>query len=132
MKKENEPGPARQERYIQPSILMGLLVKPYYGYELIGHLQNFGFLDGPAPPGMVYRHLRQLETDGMVISQWETKEAGAAKRMYQITDEGKDVLAAWIDFMRDKAEKLQNFIGSYEKISKGAAELPSPCGDDES
>jgi PadR family transcriptional regulator PadR len=61
-------GQGKRERYIQPSLLMGLLLKPSYGYELIQSIQEFGFVEGQAPPGMVYRHLRQLEKDGLVTS----------------------------------------------------------------
>jgi PadR family transcriptional regulator PadR len=108
----------KQERYIQPSILLGLLLKASYGYELIQNIQRFGFVEGQAPPGMIYRHLRQLEEDGLVSSNWETKGAGPAKRMYTITEEGKEVLAIWIDYMNKRASTLNDFIEAYKKIKK--------------
>ena len=104
----------RQERYIQPSILMGLLSKPCYGYELINTIHLYGFIQGQAPPGMIYRHLRGLEEDGLVTSEWDTTEAGAAKRMYTITGEGREVLAIWIEYMDDQAEKLRRFVAMYQ------------------
>ena len=103
----------RQERYIQPSILMGLLSKPCYGYELINTIHHYGFIQGQAPPGMIYRHLRGLEEDGLVTSEWDTTEAGAAKRMYTITGEGREVLSIWIEYMDDQAEKLRRFVAMY-------------------
>ncbi len=115
-KREKLPG--RQERYIQPSILMGLMSKPCYGYELINTIQQYGFIEGQAPPGMIYRHLRRLEEDGLVISRWDTEEAGAAKRMYTITGEGKQVLAIWIDYMKAQAEKLERFVSMYANPEK--------------
>jgi PadR family transcriptional regulator PadR len=108
----------KQERYIQPSILMGLLLKASYGYELIQNIQKFGFVEGQAPPGMIYRHLRQFEEDGLVSSNWETKGTGPAKRMYTITEEGKEVLAIWIDYMNKQASTLNDFIGTYKKLKK--------------
>jgi PadR family transcriptional regulator PadR len=108
----------KQERYIQPSILLGLLLKASYGYELIQNIQKFGFVEGQAPPGMIYRHLRQLEEDGLVSSNWETKGTGPAKRMYTITEEGKEVLAIWIDYMKKQASTLNEFIGAYKKLKK--------------
>jgi len=117
---ENQPKPHRgkQERYIQPSILLGLLLKTSYGYELIQNIQKFGFVQGQAPPGMIYRHLRQLEEDGLVSSNWETKGGGPAKRMYTITEDGKEVLAIWIDYLKKQARTLNDFIGAYENIRK--------------
>ncbi len=114
----NQPGSGRRERFIQPSILMALLRKHSYGYELIHSIQEFGFVEGQAPPGMIYRHLRQLEDDGMVVSEWETEGTGAAKRIYRLTPEGKDVLTAWIDYMAAQAASLTNFIAIFDKLNK--------------
>lgn len=115
--KIDKPGSGRQERYLQASILLGLNVKPSYGYELIGDIQSYGFIEGDAPPGMIYRHLRQMEDDNLVKSEWETRETGAAKRIYTITEEGKEVLSLWIAYMTDKAGKLNRFVQMYERIA---------------
>ena len=117
-KKQPKRPQGKQERYMQPSILLGLLLRASYGYELIQNIQKFGFVEGQAPPGMIYRHLRQLEEDGLVLSNWETKGTGPAKRMYTITQEGKEVLAIWIDYMNKQASTLNDFIGTYKKLKK--------------
>jgi PadR family transcriptional regulator PadR len=117
-KKESRRPQGKQERYIQPSILLGLLLGASYGYELIQNLQRFGFVEGQAPPGMIYRHLRQLEQDGLVFSEWETEGTGPAKRMYNITEEGKEVLAIWIDYMKKQAKNLNAFVNDYGKLRK--------------
>ena len=115
------PSEGKQERYIQPSILLGLYQAPSYGYELIQNLQTFGFLEGQAPPGMIYRHLRQLEEDGLVVSEWKTEDPGPAKRVYRITPDGKQVLAIWIDFMDHQARNLTRGIltGRNEDFADG-------------
>lgn len=113
MSHKNMPGSGRQERYIQASILLGLFSGPSYGYELLSLIQTYGFMDGAPPPGMIYRHLRQMEEDNLVASEWETQDAGAAKRIYTITEEGRQVLAHWVRFMGEKAEKLRHFVGLY-------------------
>ncbi|MCP4695011.1 MAG: PadR family transcriptional regulator [Desulfobacterales bacterium] len=108
----------KRERYIQPSILLGLKLKPSYGYELIRSIQNFGFIEGQAPPGMIYRHLRQLEEDGFVASRWKTGGSGPAKRMYDITEEGGEMLAAWVEYMGRQASNILNFIESYKGVNE--------------
>lgn len=102
---------------MQPSILLALKQKPSYGYELIQGICEYGFVEGQAPPGMIYRHLRDLEEHGLVVSKWETEGAGPAKRVYQLTEEGREVLAHWIGYMKQQAERLQGFIGRYEALS---------------
>ena len=114
-KKRSQSAPAqgKRERYMQPCLLMGLHLKPSYGYELIQTIPHFGFIEGEAPPGMVYRHLRQLEEEALVSSEWETDGSGPAKRMYRITPEGEEVLRAWVEYMERQAENLNNFIERY-------------------
>ena len=117
-RKRTRLGQGKRERYLQPSLLMGLLVKPSYGYELIQSIQEFGFVEGEPPPGMVYRHLRQLEGDGLVTSEWETEGSGPAKRTYRLTAEGVEALALWVEHMERQAQKLKTFIERYRSLSK--------------
>jgi PadR family transcriptional regulator len=114
-KKSRHPGSKKAERYIQSSILMALKMRSSYGYELIKEISQFGFVEGQAPPGMIYRHLRDLEENGLVSSQWQTEGAGPAKRVYHLTPEGSEVLDVWIVYMKNQVEKLLNFIEIYQK-----------------
>jgi poly-beta-hydroxybutyrate-responsive repressor len=103
---------------MQPSLLMGLKQKPSYGYEIIQSIQEFGFVDGPAPPGMIYRHLRDLEAAGLVTSSWRTEGTGPAKRVYELTPEGEEALALWAEYMEQQAQKLTSFIKAYRQTVK--------------
>jgi DNA-binding PadR family transcriptional regulator len=38
--------------------------------------------------------------------------------MYTITEEGKEVLAIWIDYMKKQASTLNEFIAAYKKFKK--------------
>ncbi|MEJ2429478.1 MAG: helix-turn-helix transcriptional regulator [Deltaproteobacteria bacterium] len=117
-RKRTRLGQGKRERYLQPSLLMGLLLKQSYGYELIQSIQEFGFVEGQAPPGMVYRHLRQLEGDGLVISEWETEGSGPAKRIYRLTGDGLEVLELWVEHMERQTQKLGKFIERYRSLSQ--------------
>ncbi len=117
LKTPRHPGSKKAERYIQPSILLALKIKPSYGYELIQEISQFGFIEGQAPPGMIYRHLRELEENGLVSSEWETDGTGPAKRVYQLTTEGVEVLDFWIGYMKNQAERLLKFVEMYQKAA---------------
>jgi PadR family transcriptional regulator PadR len=69
---------------------------------------------------MIYRHLREMEENGLVRSEWETEGSGPAKRMYQLSEEGQAVLGFWIEYMEKQAGKLLNFVKIYrgQKSSK--------------
>ncbi len=120
MKIKSKPGSraGKSERYIMPSLLMALKEKPSYGYELLQHMNRFGFVEGQAPPGMIYRHLRDMEANGWVASEWKTEEAGPAKRIYQLTPEGDMVLGSWVEYMKSHAEKLLAFIEMYRGLAE--------------
>jgi poly-beta-hydroxybutyrate-responsive repressor len=118
MKSRENPFQGKRERYIQPCVLMSLYLKPSYGYELIQTIPSYGFVEGPAPPGMIYRHLRRLEEDGLVSSEWETPGTGPAKRVYQITAEGTEVLCIWVEYMERQAGKLESFVRQYKKFAE--------------
>ena len=120
---QNQPikmGSQKSERFIQPSILLTLKGKPSHGYELIQNISQFEFIEGNAPPGMIYRHLREMEDNGLVISEWKTDEAGPAKRIYRLTTEGNEVLCSWIDYMGTQAKKMLAFIEMYRDLDKSS------------
>lgn len=108
-------GGGKPQRYVQPSLLMALSSGPSYGYELIQTISEYGFLRGDAPPGMVYRHLRQMDEEGLVESKWDAEGDGPAKRVYAITPEGSEILEAWILHMERQRDTLDAFITRYRK-----------------
>ncbi|MGD9609991.1 MAG: PadR family transcriptional regulator [Desulfovibrionaceae bacterium] len=118
-------GPGKPDRYMQPSILMALLGGESYGYEMLQRISEYGFLKGEAPPGMIYRHLRQMEEDQLVLSRWEAEGTGPARRVYAITQEGREVLEAWVGYMERQAVLLQDFATRYFRAIQG----PEPAGD---
>ena len=120
-KTQRRPQQGKKDRFMQPSILLGLYAKPSYGYELIQNIQRFGFVEGLAPPGMIYRHLRQMEEDGLVSSQWETVGVGPAKRIYQLTDDGKQMLGIWIEYIEQQVRNLNELIRQYHELKKKEA-----------
>lgn len=110
-------GQGKAERYMKPSLLLALReARARYGYDLLTTIQEYGFVQGKAPPGMVYRHLRQLEEEGLVTSSWQTEDAGPARRMYEITADGLDALAGWSEFMEQQAHCLLRFVERYKAL----------------
>lgn len=111
---------ARQDRFVEPSILLLLWEKPRHGYELLTELPNFGFHRGAADPAAVYRNLRHLEEYGLVESKWDTSGSGPAKRLYKLADTGREYLHIWIDVLRQRRDALSEFIDKYQKVSGGS------------
>lgn len=102
----------RLRGFIQPRLLLLLAQKPAHGYELIDVISQE---DEPTTdPGNLYRILRAMEEDGLVISDWDTSGGGPARRIYQITDQGLDHLDAWTVTIRKTRQWLDSFLAEYE------------------
>lgn len=104
----------RMQKFIEPCLLLLLAQQPTYGYDLIDKLDRFGF-DSP-DPGTIYRYLRNLEEKGMVESSWDTESSGPAKRSYQVTQEGKEYLKAWVVRIEKNRDILNRFLQEYDSL----------------
>ena len=114
----------RQVRgFIQPRLLLLLAQKATHGYELMDALRSVEGDENLADPGMLYRTLRQFEEEGLVTSDWDTHARGPARRVYQITEAGREYLEWWSADIRKTREQLGRFLTEYESIT--IAQSPS-------
>ncbi|MBI4298034.1 MAG: helix-turn-helix transcriptional regulator [Chloroflexi bacterium] len=112
----DHPG-GRLHRRLQPWLLLLLLQKPSYGYELMERLSQSE--DTPfADVGLLYRTLRHLEEEGMVRSTWDTQGKGPARRLYEVTPEGAEYLDAWAADIRQLRKRLGSFLTKYQAYSQ--------------
>lgn len=75
---------------IRQVLLVALLDGPAHGYELIRRLEErSGGLWRPSA-GSVYPTLQQMEDEGLVTSTSEPQDGGGGKRVYELTDAGRE------------------------------------------
>lgn len=68
-------------RFVEPVILLLLKMKgSSYGYDLAGELREHTLTDAEVDKAALYRSLRQLERNGYVVSEWDLRESGPARR----------------------------------------------------
>jgi PadR family transcriptional regulator, regulatory protein PadR len=104
---------ARVERFAEPAVLFLLAERPAHGYELLDQLPE---LTGErVDMGNLYRFLRLLEAEGIVRSAWDDDAPGPSKRVYELTDEGRALLAEWAGALRDAQERIDRFLTSYKE-----------------
>ena len=109
----------KMTRFVEPCILLFLLQKPSYGYELMEKINHFGFKKAKPDPAMVYRTLRYLDKEGCVASKWDTGQAGPAKRNYTLTPKGLSLLHVWAEGIAVRKQVLEKFLKEYKKQFKG-------------
>ncbi len=101
-------GPGK--RFIEPRLLFLLKDGPAHGYELMSRMPEVP-LPGPIPDaGAIYRKLREMEEEGLVVSRWEEAERGPARRVYEITPEGRSRLEDWVAAIKERLRLLEQFV----------------------
>ncbi|HOO28836.1 MAG TPA: DUF4180 domain-containing protein [Lachnospiraceae bacterium] len=77
--------------------ILGLLSwKPATGYELKKIFEESSFLYWSGNNNQIYRSLLQLLEEGLVTGELQYQEASPSKKVYTITDEGKEELKKWM------------------------------------
>lgn len=119
---DNSNTPAKDEKNISgspknfmvPFLLLSLREFNLHGYKLVQELTKFGF--SSVDQGNVYRILRQLEKDNLVQSEWDTTSGGPAKRIYSLTEAGKQYLDLWANSLEQYQSMLDNFFNIYSNM----------------
>jgi len=92
-----------------PCLLLQLQSGPAHGYHLMDVLEGRPYLPRLPDPGVIYRHLRRLEHEGLVTSGFEPGD-GPARRVYAITEAGRECLSDWVAGIRSLQSSLEEFL----------------------
>lgn len=106
----------RLRGFVEACAVALLAETPAHGYDLIGRLDRFGLQPDGLDAGTFYRMLRRLESEGLLRSSWSTEGSGAARRVYEVTDEGLDFLRSWRTSAADVQQHLTGFISTLDSV----------------
>src|SRR5579859_5328239 len=101
------------KNFLQPCLLLLLFQRPSHGYDLLERLAQAGLSIGAPDPAAVYRTLRQMERDGLVISRWDPSTHGPRRRTYELSSEGEDLLHTWAQSIRQNRKVLDRYLTLY-------------------
>lgn len=119
------PGPGdcqcsggQPRNFVLPCLLLLLREGPAHGYDLVERLAPFGF---SSEPPVVYRNLRRMEAERLVESAWDTSGKGPARRVYNLTERGRNHLDAWTIAITYQRDVLGTFLDRHAHgVSNGA------------
>ena len=106
--------------FLTPWLLLLLHNWNMHGYQLMQTMTISGLAS--FDPTTVYRALRRLEEEGLIISGWETGDSGPAKRVYSITEAGEKFLQTWTSVLKQYQDVLDRFFELYAE----AKQTPHP------
>jgi PadR family transcriptional regulator PadR len=96
-------------------ILSLLKRQSMYGYEIAAtvHRETDGAFRWRE--GSLYPSLHKMQAEGLIVGEWEEKEAGRKRRYYHITRKGREVLQqkvrAWSELCAGVNRILENSNG---------------------
>lgn len=103
---------------VAPHLLVLLGERADHGYALAHRLADLGF---PGAAKSVYRELRRMEDAGLLRSAWiPAQTQGPARRVYELTDRGREVLAA----CRNAARQLEHTLGDFSSRFRSIVDGP--------
>jgi DNA-binding PadR family transcriptional regulator len=113
------------DKLIQPAILAILAEKAQHGYLIVQGLAAMPMFKGHEPDNTgVYRFLHAMEERGLLTSAWDMSDSGPAKKLFDLTNPGRECLAKWVATLREYHEQ----IGELLELLQRATALPiSPC-----
>ena len=101
-------------RFTEPVVLLCLARRgAAHGYIIARAADQAALTATGMDSGAVYRTLRRLESKGMVLSRWENEDKGPRRRVYEMTERGREHLREWLDVLEDVRQGLQGLIGRY-------------------
>jgi DNA-binding PadR family transcriptional regulator len=114
---------ATRRRWIEPFVL-AMLARETYGYAIISRLEEMRVSNGALDVGLVYRALRDLERDGLLVSSWAEESDGPRRRSYRLTEAGYSALDDWALVMRERARLIGEFNADYIQAVSAAQTGP--------
>ena len=110
-------GTDNTRRFLRPVVMLLLAEEPMHGYELMGRLKEFGIGQGGMDPSLLYRLLRVLERAGLAESSLDDSGSGPARKVYNLTPEGIEVLDMWAANLDEVSDLLNKFKQRHGKLS---------------
>lgn len=94
-------------------LLLFLKNNPTHGYLLISKLKELGFEINE--PAIIYRHLKKMENFGFIYSKIMASDEGPPKKVFFITELGKDYLKEISENIKNRVKVLNTFLKKYER-----------------
>jgi DNA-binding PadR family transcriptional regulator len=105
-------------RIIQPAVMAVLAKETLHGYLIVQRLSKLAMFQDQTPdPAGLYRLLKAMEHDGLVVSTWDMDGAGPAKRRYKLTSSGRKCLARWAGTLTEYRDAITDLLNVVKRSS---------------
>lgn len=102
--------------FLRPSILLLLKQDPSHGYTLIEDLRREGFIDDDLDPAVVYRYMREMEDQGLLVSDWDMAGGGVPRRVYRVTPAGEAFALGCVTNLRRARRRMERILRLFREL----------------
>ncbi|WP_249871474.1 PadR family transcriptional regulator [Oceanobacillus saliphilus] len=95
-------------------VLQLLNERDMYGYELVKEMDRRSDHNLQMKEGTLYPALHKMEKQEYIECYWQNQEKGPARKYYQITAQGKEILAERTSEWHRYVQVMNNLIGRNE------------------
>ena len=107
-------------RFCEPLVLMTLAkLGTAHGYQIAAEAEPYTVTHAGLDGAAIYRTLRRLEFTNCVTSSWDTGGAGPARRLYTLTDRGREHLGEWVEVLQRISSSVEVLAQESGRLLKG-------------
>lgn len=106
------------DRFVRPSVMAVLARNPrgLHGYLLAQQLREVAiFADCSPDTTGLYRVLKAMEMEGYLTSDWDVEGSGPARRVYALTETGRNCLRTWAETLERYSQNLGQTLEYIEQ-----------------
>ncbi|MDD4701629.1 MAG: PadR family transcriptional regulator [Desulfovibrio sp.] len=109
-------------RLVRPAILTVLARENLHGYLILERLSGMAMFRGqPVDPTGLYRVLKSMETEGLVVCAWDLQGNGPARRRYALTDRGLSCLGQWLGTLEEYQTSVEEIVNNIRGVLDNGA-----------
>jgi len=97
--------------WVLPFLLLLVQRRGTYGQDLTRSVAQLDL--GAMPPRTVYRNLRRMEQEGMVLSERDGSDCRLSRRRYSITELGEAYLESCASSLAEYREAMDLLLNNY-------------------
>ena len=106
-------------RLLRPAVMAVLAgeINGLHGYLIARRLERMAlFKNRPPDHAGIYRMLKAMEDDGLVVSEWDLTDRGPARRRFQLTDDGLACLGRWLETLKSYRKAIGQLLAILERV----------------
>lgn len=96
-------------------ILLVLSMEPKHGLGIYNKLEEL-FPGNRLDTAIIYRKLGEMEKKNCITSQWMESDIGPKKKVYSITEKGREVLSEFHDDIQFRIGMLSKFLEIHDRL----------------